>query len=1067
MAEPNTSELEALGGAGGTPDDLAQTALPEPAAVEKQTQRYAKTRQHSILNAAVDIAGDDDYEALAPGTRFMGPDRKPRVKPYAVTSDEDYDEVPEGAQFVDPDGKTRQKPASESISYSAETLYRMATTPTAREQALKMFYGDKVKRDTKGEFYIEDEGKTLRPGRGVTGFTGNLTAEAAPMTGMLVGGQIGALSTVETGPGVVLGAAGGAMAGAVAGRQFNNFILGLAGIHQTLGEQFKSVVDEAGGVALGEGAGRLISKVPAALAATSKKTGGVRDSLGNLRENLPQVLEQIGITPERARKFLGTPLATAERASDISSNVVEVPGRGQTNVMVPPSVYAPEAPMLKKIEEFDRVFRSQDVVAQSWEAFYNKQSAQTLEELGVHLGEPATRATKKVSSERAGQLALSAAQKDMAQADALLENARRDAIGLARRPVDQLGGEEAAAKFQTDALARLQAAHQRAQEVATGYVQAAAKDLREDIDLSIKMAANGDDTSDLNRAIAAKFQGWNVTIRQRAKTMYDAANDAAGGARIDIGSLSEEAAAFLKSVPEQVRQKYPSEIANLSRIAQAAEQEGGQFQATGIDIVGEAGGAAAPADSSMSFGELHQLRSWFRYGIDYQDMTPDMKQGSLKLFEKKINGLLREGQTPELKTASGLLDQADAFYRQNVPFLSDQMVQGTVDMLKSGEGANPEALAKMLFDPERTSAMRRVRGIVGENLWKGVQAADTRHMLDASRIIGSNEIDGAKFAQQVEQRLKDGLLETAYDSRTAARLQKIATDTRKLAGQLPITSEPGDTVSTLMRRVEIARQEADKFAELDPLKALKQATSEIDTRANKAQEAARKTRRQEPLHHLYEESQSHLAVRAADKILASQDLIMAAATQFGRDSGEFNALRQVYVARFMQRAFPKTAAMRAELGGEKGMTEEVQALMFPGITRDQMVTLAKNMEFLFQAGGTDIGGSLAAASRVLHPEANFPIQTKALKLLMNVPGASSAARYTLGKFYALAMDATTHPNFINWLANRLEGDAFARAQARAAIQQRIKMGQLLGRGFGQQALGSQQSNKQEQPETVQ
>jgi hypothetical protein len=467
----------------------------------------------------------------------------------------------------------------------------------------------------------------------------------------------------------------------------------------------------------------------------------------------------------------------------------------------------------------------------------------------------------------------------------------------------------------------------------------------------------------------------------------------------------------------------------------------------------------------MTFGELHQLRSWFRYGIDYNDMTPDMKAGSLKFFEKKINSLLHEGTTPELKEASGLLDQADAFYKKNIPFLNDQMVQGTIDMLKSGEGANPEALAKMFFDPERTSAMRRVRSIVGENLWKGVQAADVRHMLDESRILGSNEIDGAKFATLVENRIKNGILETAYDARTAARLQRIATDVRTLAGSLPIKSDEGDTISTLMNRAALAKAEADKFAEMDPLKALKTEMSRIDKEFNQATKMAKLGRQQEPLHFLYENSMSHLAVKAADKILGSQDLIMTAATQFGRDSPEFNALRQVYAQRFLQRAFPKTASMRAELGSEKGMTEEVQALMFPGVTRSQMITLAKNMEFLFSAGGTDIGGSLAAASRVLHPEANFPIQMKGLKVLMGVPGASTVARYTLGKYFALMMDATTHPNFINWLAGRLNGDAFARAEARAAIQQRIRMGALLGQAVGQQTMVPQQSN--EQPEPVQ
>lgn len=1164
------------------PPDTAM--LSQPDAAMRQTERFAKQRQHSILNAAVDITGDEDYEALAPGTRFMGPDRKQRIKPYEVKSDEDFDLIPEGATFIDPEGKTRKKPVAEGVGYSADTLYQMARTPETRRQALEKFYGDKVKQDTRGEFYIEDEdGRILRPGHGVSGFAGSMTAEAAPAAGMLLGGAIGGAADVETG--VVPGAAAGAMLGAAAGRQLNNVALALAGIHETLPSQIKSMAGEAAGVGAGELVGRGLATIPAALAKTARQAGGVRSSAANLRENLPQVLEQFGVTPERARKFLGTTQDAAERASNITREEVHIPGQPEgetTNVRVPPSVYAPEAPYLKKIEEFDRVFRSQDVVQQSWEALYNKQAEEILadKQIGVHMEELATRATKKISSQQAGQLALSAAQKDMAAADAALENARRDAIAAARRPIDQVGGEKAVGELRQQAMQRLTAAYERAQASAENTIQTAAKNLRNDIEMSIKAAAEGEDTSDLNRVIASSFQAYNIGLRQRARMMYDAANDAAGGSRLDIGSLSEEADGFLKSVPEQVRQKYPVEIANLAKIAKALEREGQN----------------EPIDTTLSFGELHQLRSWFRHGIDYQDMTPDMRQGSLKLFEKKINDLLRSGiredvavlpegltvksgpqqlsmmdyrapkgrrvaivnaegqpvfeaalepsgdgyqvarianvsarvgepiknlgeagyieaakvaaregkklyagqsgETSEaarkvqqrlvqkgyardigdgvievfperasdpLETAAKLLDKADEFYRKNIPFLSDHMVQGTIDMLKSGEGANPEALAKMFFDPERTSAMRRVRGIVGENLWKGVQAADVRHMLDNSKILGSTDIDGAKFAAQVEDRIKKGILETAYDAKTAARLQKIATDVRTLKGELPITSDPGDTISTLMNRAALAKAEADKFAEMDPLKALNQEMSRVEKEYNQATKLAKLSRKQEPLHFLYENSMSHLAVRAADKILGNQDLIMAAATKFGRESPEFNALRQVYAARFLQREFPKTAAMRAQLGHE--MTEEVQALMFPGVTRDQMVTLAKNMEFLFSAGGTDVGGAMAAASRVLHPEANLPISSPTLRVLLKLPVVSSGARFVLGKFYALAMDATTHPNFINWLAGRLQGDAFARAEARAAIQQRIKMGALLGRGFGQQVLAPQQTN--EQPKAVQ
>ena len=69
---------------------------------------------------------------------------------------------------------------------------------------------------------------------------------------------------------------------------------------------------------------------------------------------------------------------------------------------------------------------------------------------------------------------------------------------------------------------------------------------------------------------------------------------------------------------------------------------------------------------------------------------------------------------------------------------------------------------------------------------------------------------------------------------------------------------------------------------------------------------------------------------------------------------------------------------------------------------------------------------------------------------MHIPGMSTAARLLLGKAFATTMDAVSHPNFINWLAGRLNGDAAARAEARSVIQQRLALGGWMGRAIGQQ-----------------
>jgi hypothetical protein len=991
-------------------------------------------------NPIPEIKGDEDYATLKPGTKFMGPDKKVRTKPWEVASDEDYDVVPEGADFVDPKGQTRIKPKAGPISYTAQTLYDMARTDGGREQALRKLYGDQVKRDSTGALYIEDEdGKLLRPGRGAAAFFGNLTAEAAPSAGMILGGRLGgAIGTgVEPGGGTIAGGVGGAVLGAMAGRQVNNVVLGLAGIHEGLVPQAESLASEATGVMGGELIGRGLAKIPAAIAASKRTAQQAGAAAGGLRENLPNVLEQAGITPDRARKFMGTSQESAQRAAQIT----EEGGR------VPPSVLAPEAPFLKKIEEFDSVFRAQNVFGQANEKYYNEQVRRILEdkEIGISLEDLATRATKKVSSEHAGQVVLEAARKDMAAADAQLENAVRDLKAQAAAPIEQAGGAATVAQNRQLALERLHAAQTQAKQSAENVIQEAMRGLRVDVQEAMRMVGDHEDPSALIRKITAEFNVYNQGIRQRAKLLYNAADEAAGGATINTSELAEDADAFLKTMPETLRQKYPSEINQLKKLA-PQEGQNEEFE-------------------PLTFGQLHHLRSWFRYGIDYADLTPDMKGGALKHFEKKINAVLHDAEAPpELRTAARMLDEADGFYKQNIPFLSDEMMQGTVNLLRSGAGVNAEEMASRLFDPNRTVAMRKVRGIVGENMWKAVQAANVRGMLDDSRIIGTDQFDASKFAKQVAELNQNGLLSTAYDEMTAKRLTKIATDVGRLNGSIPLSVEPGDTITSLMRRAQLAAEQIEKFADQDPIKALAAETKRLDQQYIKALRENAKSRRADPLHFLYEDSMSALAVRSADRILSSQDLIMAAATKFGRESPEFNALRQVYAARFFQRPFGRTAKLREELGGEKGMTEEVQALMFPGVTRKQMNDLAGNMEFLFSGGGSDIGGSMAAASRVLHPEQNIPIPhfTGIAKYIMPIPGVSAATRFALGKYFALIMDATSHPNFINWLAGRLEGDEFARAEARAVVQNRLRLGGWFGRAAGQQIMNQPSQDTQDQ-----
>jgi len=152
-------------------------------------------------------------------------------------------------------------------------------------------------------------------------------------------------------------------------------------------------------------------------------------------------------------------------------------------------------------------------------------------------------------------------------------------------------------------------------------------------------------------------------------------------------------------------------------------------------------------------------------------------------------------------------------------------------------------------------------------------------------------------------------------------------------------------------------------------------------------------------------------------------------------------LRQFGVHRILQTSIQGTRALGTKVGR---LPETVQRLLFPGIAREDLVTLAKDMEFL-SAPGTDVGGSIAAASRVLHPTSSLALP-RALE--MHVPLADPIARFLLGKYYSMVTWGVTHPAFIAFVAKGLRGSSVDRESARQAVQQAMGWGGAIGAGVG-------------------
>ena len=596
------------------------------------------------------IEKKEQFEALPAGRDYIDPEGNKRTKPYTAKTLDEFNTVPEGADYINPEGKIQTKPKYEGVGFTAQMLFDMAPDDERREQALKAVYGDKVKKTPMGIF-VDDDGVLRKPNHGgIGGELGHAAAETAPAIGMMGGAALGgaAGSLVEPGGGTAVGGYGGMVGGAMLGRQFNNMMLELAGVHQTLPEQIKSAGQEGLAAAGGEVIGSAASKVAPLYRTAKGYVTGTYNKLGGLKENLSSVLEDFGVTPERARYFLGTTPDVAERNASIANRS----GRGAA-----PSVIAPESPYLKKLEEFDAVFRSQNVFGEHAQKFYEQEAKKILEndKIGVKISTPLTVAEKKVSSEAAGRAVVEAARRDMAHNDATLENAMRDMLTDIRRPIEEAGGEAKVAAAHQEKLRTLQLAQEASANAAKSFVNSSLQQLRDGVKDALNRAAGDENPSSLLRMAGAAFKSYTAAIKAKANTFYKAADMAAGGHLPNIKPLTDDAEAFLKMLPDVIKNKYPQEIAQIAKMAGHEGTGGPTFKAatagelTSEEAAGALSGKATQGQEpvELTFGQLHQLRSWMRYGIDYNDLTPDMRQGSMKFFEHKIDAVLHDAEAGE------------------------------------------------------------------------------------------------------------------------------------------------------------------------------------------------------------------------------------------------------------------------------------------------------------------------------------------------------------------------------------------------------------------------------------
>lgn len=964
----------------------------------------------------VKVTSAQDYEKVPHGAAYLDPEGKQRFK--RLRNKADYDALDEGSEYADPQGQIRTKTKYGGVGFSAQTLYNIAHSDKGRKMALEKFYPGKVKDDPSGGFYVEDEGKFYKPGRGVSSVGGAIASEAIPTVlaglGGLTGGAAG--TAIEPGGGTVLGGAAGGYAGGYAGQRINDIFAQLAGVYDPEGGEANARMSGYMGAA-GDVGGRALS----AAAPTIKE--GAQFVSRNASKLTGKFL---GVNEEK----LATALPIAEKGETEGTGILGAMGLRKPGTAVSPSAIFEKAPHVTNVSEvLEQAFDKSDTFKANTEKFMDDRARQIMQnpDIGKLVEDSFTAPKAAVSTEQAGGLL-----KDSYRAKILQESTETDAR-LAQELANRRAGITESnihdIEAQRSRSGQVVKAAEDAKVAADELVQQAFREIEKSANNAMTVAKAGYNSGDLMRTTAQQLVGAKKALSSRANKMYDDAEIASGGlVPRGANELAQPAQQLIEELPDGFESLHPSITKKLRDIAGIKDEKTGEW-------------IKEPADASWV--QLHNLRSQIRQDIKWNDLGSDVRNGTLKFLESKINTVLHDVENnSELKDASRLLKLADSFYRDNIgPFNSLQLRQLVKALDTPGIQADPKVLLGIAIRDGKTEVAELIKKHVGAQTWEAMRAADVKEMLAQSQTL-AGRTDGVAFAKQVLDRKRNGVLETLHGKEGADKLLKQAQYVDALRGKLEIPVQPGDRIGDIILRARAMAATVEERAARDPFTVMKEETNAAMKEHAAAVKAAKTAREQQQLAFLLDPNVG--ANAAADRILKSPDLIVAASRAFpgGEQSPEFNLIRQIWTERFLRGG--------TDVSGGLGETSaEVQALMWPGVSLSDMHMLAKEMDLLTSgatvgAGSRDMSAGMMTRSAVEHPIGQA-------KVLNDIAGpmkwalATPVLRAGLSTYFTGVRKLATSPSTLRWLRKGLQSrDPAERESARAELKAYLQRGGAMG-----------------------
>lgn len=308
----------------------------------------------------------------------------------------------------------------------------------------------------------------------------------------------------------------------------------------------------------------------------------------------------------------------------------------------------------------------------------------------------------------------------------------------------------------------------------------------------------------------------------------------------------------------------------------------------------------------------------------------------------------RHGKWGTPKKALEALARVDAEYAKGIAKFRDAKLNQMIRDFKNQKVLEPEKFAASLFDTQSTFRVNAYRQIVGPDVWKKVQAADTRNMIrnalkrtpegDEARTISGDALDDALAA-------RGQMLDVIYDKPTADAWRLMAKRLRALGGSIDkrIFNDPiSDPSRFTMHLVQaIAQRSAlENFVASDTLRVLRKATpQQIDAAVNVLTRPGQEAALESVIKTFGEESAPVTAIRRGALKLALGSIMER--SEAGIETRASGAALDKFLSPY---------------------TREEQKMLFPNGLDVDMRVVADELKALFPDKAPDIAASMAAGS---------------------------------------------------------------------------------------------------------